>query len=78
MRAVISSNEPTPSTRSVAIDQSDVAAWAAANGMTGLSPSNLAAAPVRSVSVDQSAVAAWATANGLSGFSPTSLDRIHD
>ena len=72
------SNEPTPATRSVAIDQSDVAAWAAANGMTGLSPSGLAAAPVRPASADQSAVAAWAAANGLTGLSPTSLDRVDD
>lgn len=72
------SNEPAPPARSVSIDQSDVAAWAAANGLTGLSPAGLATPSTPSAAVDQSAVAAWAKANGLAGLSPTSLDRIDD
>lgn len=72
------SNEPAPPARSVSIDQSDVAAWVAANGLTGPSPVSLRATPVRSAGVDQSAVAAWAAANGLSGLSPSSLDHIDD
>lgn len=72
------SSEPAPVARSVVVDQSDVAAWAAANGLVGLSPASLAVAPVTSVAVDQSAVAAWARANGLVGMSPASLGRIDD
>ena len=54
-------------------DQSELASWATANGLTGLSPASLAPVPDRSASVDQSGIASWATANGLTGLSPSSL-----
>ena len=56
----------------------DVASWAAANGLTGLSPADVAPAPSRITRVDQAVVGSWAVANGLTGLSPASLARIPD
>jgi hypothetical protein len=52
-------------------DLSEVAAWAEANGLTGLSPASLAEARISVF--DLSEVAAFAEANGLTGLSPASL-----
>jgi hypothetical protein len=35
------SNQPPSAVRSVSVDQSEIAAWARANGLTGLSPASL-------------------------------------
>ena len=60
------------------VDQSGVAAWAVANGLTGLSPASLAVTAGRAAAVDQSGIAAWADSNGLTGSSPASLRPIED
>jgi hypothetical protein len=62
----------------VSVDQSEIAAWADANGLTGLSPASLTSAPNPPASVDQTDIAAWAIANDLTGLSPASLRRIED
>jgi hypothetical protein len=56
--------------------QSELVAWANANGMSGLSPAGLSVVPARSAG--QAEVAAWAAASGLRGLSPASLGRIDD
>jgi hypothetical protein len=57
----------------VAADQSAVAVWADANGLTGLSPAALMLGPLRSGSLDHAAVTVWANTNGLTGLSPAGL-----
>lgn len=76
--AMVAANPPTDAAASVssaAVSQSQVAAWATANGLTGSSPAGLSV-PIRTV--EQAEVAAWAEANGLTGFSPSSLRSIDD
>jgi hypothetical protein len=58
--------------------QSELASWADANGLTGMSPAGLASAPDRLTYVDQSVVTSWAEAKGLTGMSPASLAPVPD
>lgn len=72
--AVAAPHDKAPrSLHPVAVDQSEVTAWARSEGLTGLSPASLSAVPAPGAPIDQSDVAAWARSKGLTGLSPASL-----
>ncbi len=76
--ATLADSDTSSHAPAASVDRSGIAAWADANGLTGLSPASLALAPDRVAAVDRSGIAAWADANGLTGLSPAGLSRIED
>ena len=68
--------QESPSSVPAVSDHPAIAEMARANGMTGLSPASLAAAPTAPTGdwyADSAAIADWARRNGLTGLSPASL-----
>ena len=69
-------DEPSrQSVRQRAAAQAELADWARANGVTGLSPASLSATnpELASRAADLQAIAEWARSEGLVGLSPASL-----
>lgn len=69
--AITTSSAADPAPAPQGIDTSGAAAWAEANGLSGLSPTS---ATERSATTnDLTELRVWAEANGLTGLSPASL-----